>query len=282
MQLIKQLSNSSRILTKSFSTLIKMSLESAKKIAAEKAINDHVKNNIVLGVGSGSTIVYAVNRLAERVKNENLNVVCIPTSFQAKQLIVNNGLKLGELETYPELDVAIDGADECDVNLNCIKGGGGCLLQVKIHSMLWICWTNICFPWQEKIVASCAKYLVIVADHTKNSEFLTFNYKKIPIEVSPMAYVPIKNRIESLFGGELTLRMAVAKAGPCVTDNGNFILDWIFQGSSLTDFDGINRELLTFPGVIDTGLFIGMAKKAYFGMADGSVIEKEVWFSDFC
>lgn len=136
MQLIKQLSNSSRILTKSFSTLIKMSLESAKKIAAEKAINDHVKNNIVLGVGSGSTIVYAVNRLAERVKNENLNVVCIPTSFQAKQLIVNNGLKLGELETYPELDVAIDGADECDVNLNCIKGGGGCLLQVKIHSML--------------------------------------------------------------------------------------------------------------------------------------------------
>lgn len=109
----------------------RMSLESAKKIAAEKAINEHVKDQLVIGIGSGSTIVYAVNRLAERVKSENLNVVCIPTSFQAKQLILNNGLKLGELETYPQLDVALDGADECDVNLNCIKGGGGCLLQVR-------------------------------------------------------------------------------------------------------------------------------------------------------
>lgn len=232
-------------------------LESAKKIAAEKAVNDHVKDKQVIGIGSGSTIVYAVNRLTERVKDENLDVVCIPTSFQAKQLIVNNGLKLGELEIYPQLDVAIDGADECDEELNCIKGGGGCLLQ-------------------EKIVAACAKYLVIVADHTKNSEFLTFNYKKIPIEVSPMAYVPIKNKIESLFGGELKLRMAVAKAGPCVTDNGNFLLDWFFKGSPTTDFYGINREIQMIPGVIDTGLFIGMARKAYFGMADGSVLEKEV------
>jgi ribose 5-phosphate isomerase A len=107
-----------------------MSLESAKRIAAEKAVNEHVKNGLIVGIGSGSTIVYAVNRLAERVKIENLNVVCIPTSFQAKQLIVQNNLKLGELETYPELDVAIDGADECDKELNCIKGGGGCLLQV--------------------------------------------------------------------------------------------------------------------------------------------------------
>lgn len=72
-----------------------------------------------------------MKRLAERVKTEKLNVVCVPTSFQAKQLIVENGLKLGELEIYPELDVAIDGADECDVDLNCIKGGGGCLLQVS-------------------------------------------------------------------------------------------------------------------------------------------------------
>ena len=109
----------------------KMSLESAKKIAAELAVNEHVKNNLVVGIGSGSTIVYAVNRLAERVKNENIKVVCIPTSFQAKQLILQNNLTLGELSSYPELDVAIDGADECDEELNCIKGGGGCLLQVR-------------------------------------------------------------------------------------------------------------------------------------------------------
>lgn len=108
----------------------KMTLESAKKIAAEKAVNEHVKNNMIIGIGSGSTIVYAVNRLAERVKAENLNVTCIPTSFQAKQLILENHLKLGELDAHPILDLAIDGADECDKRLNCIKGGGGCLLQV--------------------------------------------------------------------------------------------------------------------------------------------------------
>lgn len=131
------------------------------------------------------------------------------------------------------------------------------------------------FQKQEKIVASCAKVLIIVADHTKNSEYLTYNYKKIPIEVSPMAYVPIKNRIEALFGGDLKLRMGGSvKAGPCVTDNGNFLLDWVFEGSPSTDFDGINRELKMIPGLIETGMFIGMAKKAYFGMSDGSVLEK--------
>ena len=129
--LIKNFVTISIRLARYFSTAnFKMSLESAKKIAAIKAVDEHVRDNLVVGIGSGSTIVYAVNRLAERVKTENLNIVCIPTSFQAKQLIVQNNLKLGELEIYPELDVAIDGADECDAQLNCIKGGGGCLLQV--------------------------------------------------------------------------------------------------------------------------------------------------------
>lgn len=91
-----------------------------------------------------------------------------------------------------------------------------------------------------------------------------------------MAYVPIKARIEKLFGGELKLRMAVAKAGPCVTDNGNFILDWFFEGSPKSNFDEINRTVQMIPGVVDTGLFIGMAKKAYFGMPDGSVVERDV------
>lgn len=109
-----------------------MTLESAKKIAAEKAVNEHVKNNTTIGIGSGSTIVYAVARLAERVRAESLNITCVPTSFQAKQLILQHKLKLGDLDTSPALDVAIDGADECDKNLNCIKGGGGCLLQVVL------------------------------------------------------------------------------------------------------------------------------------------------------
>lgn len=111
----------------------RMSLEFAKKLAAYKAIDDCVENDMVVGIGSGSTIVYAINRLKERIENENLNIICIPTSFQARQLIINNQLQLGELEIHPNLDCAIDGADEVDKDMVLIKGGGGCLLQVYLQ-----------------------------------------------------------------------------------------------------------------------------------------------------
>lgn len=107
-----------------------MSLEAAKKTAAYQAVNDWIKDSTVIGIGSGSTVVYAVDRLKERVIAEKLSVICIPTSFQARQLIIQNGLTLGELETHPNLSVAIDGADEVDLDMTLIKGGGGCLLQV--------------------------------------------------------------------------------------------------------------------------------------------------------
>ncbi|XP_070171091.1 ribose-5-phosphate isomerase [Polyergus mexicanus] len=237
-------------------SLLKMGpLESAKKIAAHKAVNEYVQNNTVIGIGSGSTVIYAVHRLAERVKEEGLNIVCVPTSFQARQLILDNHLTLGDLETYPKLDCAIDGADEVDADMNLIKGGGGCLLQ-------------------EKIVASCAQQFVVIADYTKNSQKLGQQYKKgIPIEVVPMAYIPIQHRIERTYGGTAKIRMALAKAGPVITDNGNFILDWHFP-QGLTNWNKINQEISLIPGVIETGLFINMAEKAFFGMQDGSVKEQ--------
>ena len=108
----------------------KMSLDSAKKIAAYKAVDEWVKDNTVIGIGSGSTVVYAVNRIKERVEKEKLLLICVPTSFQARQLIISNNLVMGELETQPNLDCTIDGADEVDKNMVLIKGGGGCLLQV--------------------------------------------------------------------------------------------------------------------------------------------------------
>lgn len=240
------------------STTTTMSLEGAKKLAACRAVNDYVQRDMVLGIGSGSTIVYAVQRLKEVVKEKKLNVVCIPTSFQAKQLIVSNGLTLGELDTHPRLDLVIDGADECDKDMTLIKGGGGCLLQ-------------------EKIVASCAKQMVVIADYTKNSERLGQNYKKgVPVEVVPMAYVPLKHRIETEFGGECKLRMAVAKAGPCVTDNGNFILDWIFDQERAIEWASVNQQIIMMPGVVETGLFVKMAQCAYFGLASGEVELKRV------
>ncbi|KAG7235786.1 hypothetical protein INR49_002173 [Caranx melampygus] len=199
--------------------------EEAKKLAAYAAVDNHVQNNQVVGVGSGSTIVYAVDRLAERVRLEKLNIVCVPTSFQsccfcgchfftrlpvfslpqARQLILQHGLTLSDLDRHPELDVAIDGADEVDADLTLIKGGGGCLTQ-------------------EKIVAGCAKHFVVIADY---------------------------------------------RFGPVVTDNSNFILDWKFEQAQ--NWKEVNTAIKMIPGVVETGLFVGMAERAYFGMEDGSV-----------
>ncbi|XP_057339315.1 ribose-5-phosphate isomerase [Microplitis mediator] len=228
-------------------------LETAKKIAAYKAVDEYVTPNCVIGIGSGSTVIYAVNRIAEKINENGLNVICVPTSFQARQLIINNHLTLGDLDTHPKLDCVIDGADEVDANMTLIKGGGGCLLQ-------------------EKIVASCTNQLIIIADHTKNSDRLGQQYKKgIPIEVVPMAYVPIKKNIQDNYGGTVQIRMAIAKAGPVVTDNGNFILDWHFPFEQEKSWNEISNEIKLIPGVIEIGLFVNMAKKVYFGMPDGSV-----------
>lgn len=228
--------------------------EIGKKAAATKAVDENIHKGQVVGIGSGSTIVFAVERIAERNHKEDLELVCIPTSFQARQLIQDHGLTLGSLETSPEIDVAIDGADEVDKDINLIKGGGGCLMQ-------------------EKIIASCAREFYIIADNRKDSENLGTTWKKgVPIEVLPMAYKPVQMKINHMLGGEANLRMASRKAGPVVTDNGNFIVDWVFQGPQ--DWTSVEAKLKKIPGVIETGLFLGMARKVYFGTGDGQVVHR--------
>ncbi len=107
-------------------------IEKGKESAAIRAVDENVKKGMVLGIGSGSTVVYAVRRIAELNNESNLDLKCIPTSFQAYNLIIDNGLNLVSIDMYPEIDLDIDGADEIDENLNAIKGGGGCLVQEKI------------------------------------------------------------------------------------------------------------------------------------------------------
>jgi len=166
---------------------------------------------------------------------------------------------LSDLDVHYHIDVTIDGCDECDSNLNLIKGGGGCLLQ-------------------EKIVAAASKKLVIVADYTKDSTFLGENWQKgIPLEVSQIGWkvvVEKLNRISKPEGGHSLLRQAVKKMGPVVTDNSNFLIDFQF-GKALKDGNKTPREietwLKTIPGILETGLFVDMANQAYFGQADGSV-----------
>ncbi len=225
-------------------------IEIGKKNAANKAVEENVEAGMILGIGSGSTVVYAVKKIAEINKAKNMDLKCIPTSFQSRQLIVENGLTLVSLDQYPVIDLDIDGADEIDKSLNLIKGGGGCLVQ-------------------EKIIASSSKKLVIIADYTKKSEFLGEHWKKgVPIEIIPLAHVPIMKRLEKL-GGTPVLRMAQAKAGPVVSDNGNFIIDADF-GIIKNPLD-LNLKILQIPGVVDSGLFLGMAHTAYIGQKDSTV-----------
>lgn len=235
---------------------VKMSvspIEKAKKKAGYTAVDEFVEHGMVLGIGSGSTVVYAVERLIERVRSEGLEVICIPTSFQATQLIVEGGLSLGDLSRFPEVDVDIDGADEVDARLNLIKGGGGCHVQ-------------------EKIVAANSRQFVVVADFRKDSKLLGEKWKNgIPIEVIPMAYVPVMKEMEKL-GGSPMLRMAKSKAGPTITDNGNFILDVDF--GIISKPEELNREITLITGVVETGLFVNMAVRAYFGQEDGSVVSR--------
>jgi ribose 5-phosphate isomerase A len=170
------------------------------------------------------------------------------------QLIIDAGLTLSDLNCTPRLDVAIDGADEVDRRLSCIKGGGGC------HT-------------QEKLVASAADVFVVIADYRKQSGVLGSVWRRgVPVEVLPLAYVGVMDAIRRL-GGKPALRMAVAKAGPVVTDNGGFILDADF--GEIADPAGLHARLKLLPGVVETGLFPApMAVRAYFGRADGGV---DVW-----
>ena len=225
-------------------------IEIGKKNAAIKAVEKNIKKNMIVGIGSGSTVVYAVQRLGEINKEKSFNLKCIPSSFQAYQLIIENGLELVSLEQYPEIAIDFDGADEIDKDLNLIKGGGGCLVQ-------------------EKILASNSKKLIIIADFRKNSGKLGTNWKKgVPIEVIPMAYFPIMKKLKKL-GGEPILRMAKSKSGPLITDNGNFIIDTDF--GEIDNPSELNATILSIPGVVDTGLFIGMASVAYIGEKNGNV-----------
>ncbi|TNN39633.1 Ribose-5-phosphate isomerase [Liparis tanakae] len=186
--------------------------EEAKKLAAHAAVNNHVQE-------SAAIHIVHVFLAAERVRQEKLHIVCVPTSFQARQLILQHGLTLSDLDRHPELDVAIDGADEVDADLTLIKGGGGCLTQ-------------------EKIVAGCAKHFIVIADYRKDSKALGQQWKKgVPIEVIPMAYVPVSRTIAKRFGGE---------AGPVVTDNSNFILDWKFERAE--NWKEVNTAIKMIPG----------------------------------
>ena len=219
--------------------------EDAKKRAALEAVK-HVREGFVVGLGSGTTVAYAIQEIGKRIKREGLQVLGVPTSHQALMLAVNHSIPITTLDEHPKLDLTIDGADQIDRDLNLIKGMGGALMR-------------------EKIVASAAKQFVIVADKTKLVEKLGTN-QPIPLEVLPFALSTVIARIKEL-GGNPVLREGNRKIGPVVTDNGNFILDVEFE--SVDALDKLDVALKLIPGVLETGLFMSMADVVYLGNSDG-------------
>ncbi|CAK5262253.1 unnamed protein product [Mycena citricolor] len=233
-------------------------LERSKQLAAWTAVDEHVKSeHRVIGIGSGSTVPYVVERIVQLGAEANQERVFIPTGFQSKELIVSSGLNLGDVDQYPTIDVTLDGADEVDHNLNCIKGGGACHLR-------------------EKVLAEAATTFILVADHRKNVEHLGTNFTPgIPIEVVPFAYAKVLHNLHhDLKCPKATLRMAVKKAGPVVSDNGNFVIDAPFDQETMKTPYTIMAQIKMLTGVVEVGVFCNMAKAAYFGNADGTVTVK--------
>ncbi|KIJ56297.1 hypothetical protein M422DRAFT_23587 [Sphaerobolus stellatus SS14] len=229
-------------------------VEAAKRLAAYAAVDRHVlAQHKVIGIGSGSTVPYVVDRIVAQGPAANKGRIFLPTGFQSKELIVNAGLALGDIEQYPDIDVTIDGADEVDDALNCIKGGGACHLR-------------------EKVLAEAADTFIVVADFRKNSSVLGTTYTRgVPVEVAPFAYAKLLQNLRRLGSPKAALRMAVNKAGPVVTDNGNFVIDAPFAPEALKDPYEVLKTIKLLTGVVEVGLFCGMAKAAYFGNEDGSV-----------
>jgi ribose 5-phosphate isomerase A len=221
-------------------------IEKAKRNAALEAVK-HVKEDFVIGLGSGSTAAYAIEEIGNRMKREKIRVSAVPTSYQAFMLAVKHGIPITTLEEHPILDLTIDGADQIDNELNLIKGMGGALTR-------------------EKIVASTSKIFVIVGDERKKVKVLGENNHPVPIEVIPFATPIVMHKIKET-GGKPFLRESNKKVGPVITDNGNIIIDVNF--GLVHEPAELNHKLKGIPGVVETGLFVKMADLVYLGERSG-------------
>jgi len=216
-----------------------------KRKAGEHAVG-FVRSGMVLGLGHGSTTVFALRRLASLLKHGELeNILGIPTSSQVERDARALGIRLTTLNEHSTIDLTIDGADEVDQDLNLIKGGGGALLR-------------------EKIVAQASRREIIVVDETKLSPTLGIQWP-LPVEVAPFGWRSQERFLKSL-GARVTLRRA-EDGSPFETDQGNLILDCDF--GALSDPRDLAARLKERAGVVEHGLFLGLASDVIVGTADG-------------
>lgn len=224
-----------------------------KQEVAKVAAN-RVQSNSIVGLGSGSTTAFVLQYIGERLKSGELtNVVGVATSFQAEVLARQYGIPLTTLDVIDHIDIAIDGADEVDPQKNLIKGGGAA------HT-------------REKIVDTLADYFLVVVDSGKLVEKLGSTFL-LPVEVIPLAVTPVMRALAKL-GGKPELRMAIRKAGPVVTDQGNLVIDVKFD--AIANPAELEKTINNLPGVLENGLFVGVTDLVLVGeIIDGKPVVRE-------
>lgn len=227
-----------------------MSSDALKRAAAIRAVA-LVQDGMRLGLGTGSTTAHFVNLLGEKVRG-GLNVTGVPTSEATRALAEREGIALTTLDDTPELDLTVDGADEIDNELRLIKGGGGALLR-------------------EKIVAAASRRMIVIADGSKRVDAL--GSFPLPVEVVPFGLGATKLAIGAAARragceGDLRLRSA-ANGVPFRTDEGHLVVDASFD--RIEDPDALAGALSTIPGVVEHGLFLGLATGAIVASEAGIV-----------
>ncbi len=217
-------------------------LAESKRIAGYRAA-DLVEDGTVVGLGTGSTVFFAMERLSERIA-DGLTIAGVPTSYQAAIRAREYGIPLTTLDEHPQIALAIDGADQVDPQLFLIKGRGAAHLR-------------------EKCVADAAAAVAIVVDSTKMVDTLS---AFVPIEVLPFAGGLVMRRLTEM-GGVPVLREGIKKDGPIVTDNGNFVVDCNF--GAISDPASLERQISAVSGVLDCGLFTTFAEKTCVVVGEG-------------
>ena len=225
-------------------------LQTQMKQAVAKAAVEQVQDGMILGLGSGSTAALMIEALGEKLSSGELkNIIGVTTSFQGEVLATELGIPLQSLAAVERIDLAIDGADEVDTAFQLIKGGGACHVQ-------------------EKLVATLAKRFVVVVDSSKLVERLNLGFQ-LPVEVLPSAWIQVQKSLSRL-SGTADLRMAVRKAGPVITDQGNLVLDVSFQ-KGISEPEDLERRINNIPGVLENGLFVNLADEVLVGeIIDGA------------
>lgn len=220
-----------------------MTKDEQKAAAADAAVK-HVTSGMALGLGTGSTMAFALEALARRIRDEGLQVRGVPTSEATRAHARQLGIALTTLDETPRLDLAIDGADEVDGQLAMIKGGGAALLR-------------------EKIVARCAERVIIMVHADKQVAHL--GAFPLPIEIVPFGAVPALGFIGDL-GADARVREVDGR--PLVTDEGHWIVD-ARMAAPITDPADLHRRLVDHPAVVETGLFVGLCHVLVVGTPDG-------------